>query len=81
MAFLGIMPLPWLNGCGNMTLVQSRNLSMNVWMRMVILALSVRHQISPEGWNCDVKSLSFAVSVCVCLSLKSRCKGLVMQLM
>ena len=31
MAYIGIMPLQWLNSCGDMTLMQLRNSSKNVW--------------------------------------------------
>ena len=34
------------NSCGNMTLVQSRNSSRNVWTHTLILALKARHKIS-----------------------------------
>ncbi len=37
-----------IQSCGNMTLVQLRNSSKNVWTHTVILALRARHQISPR---------------------------------
>lgn len=49
MAHLGVMPLHEFNICGNTTLVHLRNLSKNVWIHTVILALNVMYHIS-LGW-------------------------------
>jgi len=46
MGCLGIMPLQCFNSFGNMTVVQSRNTSEDVWTHTVILTLRARHQIS-----------------------------------
>jgi len=65
MVYLGIMLLQWWNSYGDVTLVQLRNLSKNVWMHMaiMILALRARHQISPWWLEMAVKFLSLSLGL------------------